>query len=894
MRRSGAVAARNGPHEPARVPAALQHSGFCVGGVHWPRPELLGVPDAERRQRVREIAAREARLTHELGGDLLRLFFSVESSMQMAPADAGIVLGVAAHGDKGVYAQPLEVRAASLDRADVLLDHLLAAIAEGPQADCALDLSWLDDYIAGVEAFNRDAGGTKAGVRVLLTLVSPAPRWIVEAPGDATLQALGRDYTFASLWDRYLRVHSDLHRLLVRRYVAERTSSGEPATVCAFELGNEPDYIWVPEETKIETVADGRVYPLAKYVTELQLAQVPEHEEQAPAFEATAWGFQAQDGPWRDTRPHATTPVCDFDWGVKFDWYVRCFTDLHVQLADAIAQEAAAHDVEVTIVSASVTHNNIDYLVRMQRANPRAFALTTKIGIHPYHWVHNDVWDDRFVDPGSPTSGWEPASPRSYASDYFKRFDFLEQLAACVRGDPRPRALRRLAGRGTDPHQPGPAMRELAAALAGKKLWITEFGIGTKTLGAFNEPVAEHTRFIRARHQVGAAAGHDAAIWEDLWEAFLSQVADGYLPHNEVECVLLYALREAGLPHLDMDDDDRSNLALLRRDGSPRLDPPTLDALGSLLGTLSGKQRSASPAAPRAGLELHRRPWRAATPPADVLEVMTMLSHEERQLLFWLASTWYSGAGAIVDGGCFVGGSSLALAEGLRANPNRPAGALVEVFDLFEVEPYMIDLYFSDWDFEPGDSFRPVFDRNTEPVRDLLRVTEGDLALHGWDGRPIEVLFVDIAKSWSLNDLIVEQFFSALIPDRSVVVQQDMAFAYCPWVAITMELLADYFEPVSFAEYNSVVYVCRRQVPRDVLDGPLQDLALDAKLELMDRAIARFRGYPRGYLELARTVLMVEGGERTAARTQLGQVRERHHGEPLVLDALASVETLLV
>ena len=49
--------------------------------------------------------------------------------------------------------------------------------------------------------------------------------------------------------------------------------------------------------------------------------------------------------------------------------------------------------------------------------------------------------------------------------------------------------------------------------------------------------------------------------------------------------------------------------------------------------------------------------------------------------------------------------------------------------------------------------------------------------------------------------------------NQSVVVQQDFVFAGCPWVAITMEYLADYFEPVAFAEFCSVVYVCRREIP---------------------------------------------------------------------------------
>ncbi len=47
-----------------------------------------------------------------------------------------------------------------------------------------------------------------------------------------------------------------------------------------------------------------------------------------------------------------------------------------------------------------------------------------------------------------------------------------------------------------------------------------------------------------------------------------------------------------------------------------------------------------------------------------------MLSIEERQLLAWLAASHWEGRGAIVDGGCFLGGSTLALGRGLRENPS--------------------------------------------------------------------------------------------------------------------------------------------------------------------------------------------------------------------------------
>ncbi len=94
--------------------------------------------------------------------------------------------------------------------------------------------------------------------------------------------------------------------------------------MAAFEIGNEPDYMWVPEEVKIEGVSDPLLYPLSKYVTELQLGQVPERQEQAPGLQATAWGFQGEDAEWAREEARRV-PVSRFDWGPKFDWYVTYF-----------------------------------------------------------------------------------------------------------------------------------------------------------------------------------------------------------------------------------------------------------------------------------------------------------------------------------------------------------------------------------------------------------------------------------------------------------------------------------------------------------------------------------------------------------------------------------------
>ena len=707
-------------------------AGFCIGGIDWSRPELAGVdsPSAQREIR-RRLIADEARLTHELGGNLMRVFFdlgpifgdppgldlALGSHWPMLPDDAGV-------GDSGLgmHRTIVAQRVERLDQCSAGLDALLGMVAE-PEA---LDFSSVDVVVEGVEQAGAD-------VRLLLTFLAPVPRWIVEAPSRATLAAHGRDHSFASLWERYLQINDAVHRMLARRY------AGRP--VAAYEVGNEPDYVWIPEDMKIEGSSDALLYPLSKYVTELQLGQVPEHEELAPAIQAAPWGYENQDAEWVTAEPRPATPLISFDWGRKFDWYVRCFADFHERIAGAIRDEANAAGADLEIVSGGVTHNNLDYLLRMHRANPRAFESITRIGVHPYHWFGNDVWDHRFVRD-EPTSGWPDASPREFARDYFKRFDFLEEIARCVATGGRRVRDRRL--------------RRFAKALAGRKLWITEFGIGTKVLGDFNAPIAEYTRFIRPRASIGLAAGHAAAVWEDLWEAFLDQTGPGYLSDNQVDGLLIYSLREAGLSGFDLHDDDRSNMAVLHRDGAPRIDEPTLERIRGLITAVAGRQKDAEAPPPAPGKALHGRPWRATSLPQEVLDATTMLSVEERQLLAWLGESHWSGAGAMVDGGCFLGGSTLALAHGVRSNARAQSGR-IDVFDLFEVEPYMVDLYFTDTALAAGDSFRGEFDRRTAAVADLLEVHEGDFGAIGWDGRPIEVLFVDIAKTWLLNNVVVSQ-----------------------------------------------------------------------------------------------------------------------------------------
>jgi SAM-dependent methyltransferase len=251
------------------------------------------------------------------------------------------------------------------------------------------------------------------------------------------------------------------------------------------------------------------------------------------------------------------------------------------------------------------------------------------------------------------------------------------------------------------------------------------------------------------------------------------------------------------------------------------------------------------------GMKWHRQPL-----PTACSTIPTMLIEDELRLLNHLAQDVYTGAGAIVDAGSFLGGSTVALAEGLRRNPRwkrSPNGKPIHSYDRFEVEEWTRGIYFQE-DVPAGTSFREQFDRNIAPYTEIVEVHAGDICEQKWSGGPIEILFIDVAKHWTVSDWVTWQFFPHLIPGRSFVVQQDYLYHHwVAWLHVTMELYADYFEYVCDTELNSVVFLNTKPIPPSVLRRKsVESLTVDERSALMDRAAARFVGKKREMLVSAK------------------------------------------
>jgi tetratricopeptide (TPR) repeat protein len=226
--------------------------------------------------------------------------------------------------------------------------------------------------------------------------------------------------------------------------------------------------------------------------------------------------------------------------------------------------------------------------------------------------------------------------------------------------------------------------------------------------------------------------------------------------------------------------------------------------------------------------------WRTIDVPQDVSAVPAMLENEERQYLIWVTAVPFEGFGAVVDLGPWLGGSSVAMAHGLRlrGKPGR-----VQSYDLFAWEPaYMSSLA---TDLRQGDDFQPLFRKVTAAYADRIDAQRMDLMQGSWNGGPIEILFVDAAKSWGLWREILRVFGPHLVPGRSRVVHQDFRHSACPWLPLTCDAHPEVWRQAEAVDVGSTVTFipqCPLR-PEDADRLVRQDLPYAQRIELLQRRL---------------------------------------------------------
>jgi hypothetical protein len=278
---------------------------------------------------------------------------------------------------------------------------------------------------------------------------------------------------------------------------------------------------------------------------------------------------------------------------------------------------------------------------------------------------------------------------------------------------------------------------------------------------------------------------------------------------------------------------------------------------------------------------LRHKPWYSVYLPPQIEMITSMIHADERRLLYVLARDYFTGTGRIIDGGAYLGASAKALAFGLR-DRGFERRKVIDSFDTFIIDEQSVVNNLlpgddPDHKISAGSSTRAIYDRNISEVSDYIEVHEGNLMLIPWTGGPVEILFSDVAKSWRLNDYILSNWISALLPGTGVLIQQDQVQEYHVWVAITMEMLDDYFEFIDYTPFSSAVFRLRQTIPRPILDKCLFKNISIADMEYYyTRFVERFRRLNMGRFS-GWNLGMVEAGLAVTLGFHIGDVEKAFH-----------------
>ncbi len=238
--------------------------------------------------------------------------------------------------------------------------------------------------------------------------------------------------------------------------------------------------------------------------------------------------------------------------------------------------------------------------------------------------------------------------------------------------------------------------------------------------------------------------------------------------------------------------------------------------------------------------EFARRPW-TAVPQVDLgaaARVPTMLTAEESLLYHWLGRR-AEGVGATVDLGAYAGGSAARLLSGLALSGR---DFHVHSYDRFRSSRAFWARFLPGEPLPEADDAEllPVVRRHLAPWEGHVTLHVGDIGEMRWTGGPVEILSVDAAKGSAMADHIASEFFPALVPGRSILVQQDYLMAVQPWLPAQMVGLRDQFLPLAHVPKVGLVFLCVAPVTAQALDAARVDGLTDGKLMGRVREAARW------------------------------------------------------
>jgi hypothetical protein len=235
------------------------------------------------------------------------------------------------------------------------------------------------------------------------------------------------------------------------------------------------------------------------------------------------------------------------------------------------------------------------------------------------------------------------------------------------------------------------------------------------------------------------------------------------------------------------------------------------------------------------------------------------------------------GGGAIVDLGCWMGSTAIALAHGLRERPGfaSPNGEKVIAYDQFIWLTYMDGLP-TYGIYDHGDCFLPEARRLAlNHGGGLVELHQVDLGAFEWDQRPIALLLVDAMKDPVLARQIMRTFYPCLLPN-AVLIHQDFKHYYTSWIHVLQYRLRSHFRFLhNVPGGGTVAYELVRPLTADELSSALgfEDASDDEVEEAFRHSIGLLEHDQIANVAAAHIMHFIHQGRDERARETLAHYR---------------------
>lgn len=201
-------------------------------------------------------------------------------------------------------------------------------------------------------------------------------------------------------------------------------------------------------------------------------------------------------------------------------------------------------------------------------------------------------------------------------------------------------------------------------------------------------------------------------------------------------------------------------------------------------------------------------------------EIPGMVSPAEMAFFRESAARYVGKEGAIVDLGCWLGSTSIALARGILDHGPQADHRTEKVFgfDRFVWEAWMpADIPFGH--YQAGESFLPEARRLVrDHGGDGIELVQADLTLYEWSGGPIKILLVDAMKNENIASQITTSFYPSLMKG-GLLIHQDFKHYYTSWIHVIQYRLRQYFRlDGNVPGSGTVAFEVVAPIPRGDLD----------------------------------------------------------------------------